>query len=108
MKKKKIVTSDEIHWETAKHVHFRDFDKQSLYALNQCYNMFCVVLIDCWCQVQNVIFRFPLKYILVTENFCVYYCVCIEGILKHQGHNKSITVKILKFWAKKKVECAKV
>ena len=60
MKKKKSVLSDEIHWETAKHIHFRDFDKIyitvankiSLYALNQCYNMFCVVLIDCWCQAQ--------------------------------------------------------
>ena len=57
--------------------------------------MFCVVLIDYWCQAQNVIIRFPLKYILATENFCVCYCVCIEGIFKHQGHYKSIIAKIL-------------
>ena len=57
--------------------------KQSLYALNQCYNMFCVVLIakpKCNFQVSIKI------QILVIENFCVYYCVCIEGIFKHQGH----------------------
>ena len=49
----------------------------------------------------NVIFRFPLKYILVTENFCVYYCVCIEGIFKHQGHYKSIIAKTFKILSKK-------
>ena len=39
--------------------------------------------------------------ILVIENFCVYYCVCIEGIFKHQGHYKSIIAKTFKILSKK-------
>ena len=87
--------SEEIHQETAKHMYFRGIQPKlertwvlvnthihtgQRFSMCSCH---FVCLIFQLVPSPNVIYRIPLKYILVTETFCVYYCVCIDGTFKN-------------------------